>query len=45
LGFKHFQRVDGTFRVDPKAKVVSVQVRVYEAGSAEPKATRSVAPG
>jgi hypothetical protein len=45
LAFKHFQRVDGVFRVDPKAKVESVQVRVYEAGSAEPKATRSVAPG
>jgi len=45
LAFKHFQRVDGTFRVDPKAKVESVQVRVYETGSVEPKATRSVAPG
>ena len=45
LGFKHFQRVDGTFRVDPKAKVVSVQVRVYETGSAEPRVTRSVTPG
>jgi len=45
LAFKHFQRVDGTFRVDPKARVESVQVRVYETGSAEPKATRSVAPG
>ena len=45
LGFKHFQRVDGTFRVDPKAKVVSVQVRVYETGSTEPKVTRSVTPG
>ena len=45
LGFKHFQRVDGTFRVDPKAKVVGVQVRVYEAGSPEPKVTQSVTPG
>lgn len=44
LAFKHFQRVDGVFRVNPKAKVASVQVRVYEAGSAEPKVTRSVAP-
>jgi len=42
LGFKHFQRIDGTFRVDPKGKVASVQVRVYENGSAEPKVTRSV---
>jgi hypothetical protein len=45
LGFRYFQRVEGTFRVSPKAKVESVQVRVYEAGSAQPKATHSVAPG
>jgi hypothetical protein len=45
LGFKYFQRVQGTFRVDPKAKVESVQVRVYEAGSAQPKATHSATPG
>jgi hypothetical protein len=45
LAFKHFQRVDGTFRLDPKAKVVSVQLRVYESGSAEPKVTRSVTLG
>lgn len=45
LGFKYFQRVEGTFRVSPKAKVESVQVRVYEAGSAQPRATHSVAPG
>ena len=43
LAFKHFQRIDGVFRVNPKAKVASVQVRVYETGSAEPKVTRSVA--
>ena len=45
LGFKHFQRVDGTFRVGLNAKVVSVQARVYETGFAEPKVTRSVTPG
>lgn len=45
LGFKHFQRVEGTFRVSPKAKVQSVQVRVYEAGSTQPRATHSVVPG
>ena len=45
LGFKHFQRLDGVFRVDPKAKVVSVQLRVYETGSPEPKVTRSVTLG
>ena len=42
LSFKHFQRVDGTFRVSPKAKVGSVQVRVYEVGSPEPKVTQNV---
>jgi hypothetical protein len=41
LGFKHFQRIDGIFRVSPKAKVANVQLRVYEAGSAEPKATQN----
>ncbi len=45
LGFKYFQRVEGTFRVSPKAKVESVQVRIYEAGSAQPRATHSVVPG
>lgn len=45
LTFKHFQRVEGIFRVNPKGKVASVQLRVYEAGSGEPKATRSVTLG
>jgi len=45
LAFKHFQRIDGTFRVAPAAKVVSVQVRVYETGSPEPKVTRNVTLG
>ena len=42
LTFKHFQRAEGVFRVSPKAKVASVQVRVYETGAAEAKATKSV---
>ena len=45
LTFKHFQRVDGIFRVSPRARVSSVQLRVYEAGSAEPKVTRNVTLG
>jgi hypothetical protein len=45
LGFKYFQRVEGTFRVSPKAKVESVQVRVYEGNSAQPRATHSVTLG
>ena len=45
LAFKHFQRIEGSFRVSPKARVGSVQVRVYESGSAEPKVTQSVTLG
>jgi hypothetical protein len=41
LAFKHFQRIDGIFRVSPKAKVASVQLRVYETGAAEPKVTQN----
>jgi hypothetical protein len=41
LAFKHFQRIDGVFRVAPKAKVASVQLRVYETGAAEPKVTQN----
>ena len=42
LGFKHFQRVEGIFRVSPKAKVTSVQVRVYEGTASDVKVTQSV---
>jgi len=42
LAFKYFRRVEGTFRVNTKAKVESVQVRVYETGSNQPRATHSV---
>ena len=41
LAFKYFRRVEGTFRVSPKAKVESVQVRVYETGSSQPRATHT----
>ena len=43
LAFKYFRRVEGTFRVNPKAKVESVQVRIYETGTSQPRATHSVA--
>jgi hypothetical protein len=42
LGFTHFQRVEGVFRVSPKAKVTSVQVRVYEGAAPDAKVTQSV---
>jgi hypothetical protein len=43
LAFKYFRRVEGTFRVNPKARVDSVQVRIYETGSSQPRATHTVA--
>src|SRR5262245_56475733 len=45
LAFKYFRRVEGTFRVNPKAKVESVQARVYENGTNQPRATHSVTIG
>ncbi|HYX45617.1 MAG TPA: DUF6776 family protein [Sphingomicrobium sp.] len=42
LSFKYFRRVEGTFRVNPKAKVDNVQARIYETGSKEPRATSAV---
>jgi len=45
FAFKNFRRVEGTFRVGPNAKVESVQVRVYEAGSNQPRASQSVTLG
>lgn len=41
LSFKYFRRVEGTFRVNPKARVESVQVRVYETGTSQPRATQT----
>lgn len=41
LSFRRMQRVEGTFRVDPAAKVKSVQVRVLENGVREPRAVSS----
>jgi Family of unknown function (DUF6776) len=42
LTFKYFRRVEGTFRVGPKAKVENVQVRVYEGNSDQARATQTV---
>lgn len=44
LAFKYFRRVEGTFRVDPKAKVENVTVRVYESGSSQARATQTAKP-
>ena len=41
LNFKRFFRAEGSFRVDPKATVRSVQVRVIESGATQPRATQN----
>lgn len=41
ITFKRFYRADGVFRVDPSGKVRSVQVRLLEKGSGQPRATQS----
>lgn len=42
LAFKYFRRVEGTFRVNPKARVENVQVRVFETGSNQPRAIQTL---
>ena len=41
ISFKYFQRVEGTFRVAPGAQVKMVQVRIFESGFSEARATQS----
>lgn len=41
LNFRFYQRIEGAFRVAPDAVVKSVQVRVFEKGSDEPKVTQT----
>jgi hypothetical protein len=43
LNFKHFQRVEGIFRVPREARVQSVQVRVLEQGGNQARAVQTVA--
>jgi hypothetical protein len=45
LSFRNFYRVEGTFRVDPQAKVGTVQVRIFETGTGQARATQSVTLG
>lgn len=45
LSFRNFFRVEGTFRVDPKVRVGTVQVRIFETGATQAKATQSVTLG
>src|SRR3990172_7403512 len=41
LNFRFYQRIEGTFRVVPNAKVNGMQVQVFENGSSEPKLTQT----
>jgi len=41
LNFRFYQRIEGTFRVAPNAVVKSMQVRVFESGSREPRLTQT----
>lgn len=41
LTFKYFHRVEGTFRVTPKATLKGVQVRIYEGKAKQARATAS----
>ncbi|MCE5182096.1 MAG: hypothetical protein LLG15_09880 [Betaproteobacteria bacterium] len=42
LSFKYYQRLEGTFHVEPKAVVKNVQIRVFENGAAQPKLMQTV---
>lgn len=42
LSFRVYQRIDGTFKVTPGAEVHSVQVRVFQGGTRQPKVMRTV---
>jgi hypothetical protein len=41
MQFRRFYRVEGSFKVDPAATVRTVQVRVFEQGVAQPRATQN----
>jgi len=41
LQFKYFQRIEGTFRVPAKARVLSVQARVLEQGSDQARVSQN----
>ena len=45
LAFRYYQRVEGTFRVPPGARVTALEARAFENGSGSPRATRSVQNG
>ena len=42
LGFKYYQRVEGTFRVPRGSRVTALEARAFETGSGSPQASRTV---
>lgn len=42
LNFKRVQRIEGVFKVEPESRVRTVQVRLLENGSGQPRASESV---
>lgn len=44
LAFRHFRRVEGSFRVQAEAKLENIQLRIYEAGSDQVRATETISP-
>jgi len=42
LNFKHYKRIEHSFRLPPDTTIESVQVRVYENGISQPKIQQSV---
>lgn len=42
LNFKYYQVIDRAFKLSPEIRIESVQVRVFERGTSEPKVTQSV---
>lgn len=45
LKFKYYQRLEGRIRVPAGSRVTSIAVRAYEAGQANPRATRTLTLG
>lgn len=42
LSFKYYQVVDRAFKLTPEMRIESVQIRVFERGTREPKVTQSI---
>ena len=44
LGFKYYQRIEQSIQLPPDVELESVQVRIFEKGSSEPKVRENVSP-